>query len=185
MKPIRLNLASRPLRNRRLFLFARGGLALAAFVTLFLGFFIFSRFALKIRGARSELVKVSQAIQSAQRERSASLSKVQEARKRNQRTVDFANAIILEKSFSWAEFLSRIEDGLPDSSFILSLAPIAVESQRVQFRLKVASAGLNDQLALINKLLELNFSQIRVETEDVDDRGLLTSELVVSYERNI
>jgi Tfp pilus assembly protein PilN len=185
MKPIRLNLASRPLRNRRLFLFAGGGLVLAAFVALFLGVFIFSHFALKLRGARSELARVNQAMQSARREKSASLLKVQEARARNQRAVDFANAIILEKSFSWAEFLSRLEEGLPDSSFILSLAPVAVESQSVQFRLKVASAGLNDQLALINKLLELNFSRIRVETEDVDDRGFLTSELVVSYERNI
>jgi hypothetical protein len=124
-------------------------------------------------------------MQSARHEKAASISKVQEAMRRNQRTVDFANAIILEKSFSWAEFLSRLEDGLPDSSFILSLVPVAVEDQRVQFRLKVASAGLNDQLALINKLLELNFSQIRVETEDVNERGLLTSELVVSYERTI
>ena len=62
---------------------------------------------------------------------------------------------------------------------------MALESHRVQFRLKVASAGLDDQLALINNLLELNFSQIRVEAEEVDTGGLLTSDLLVSYERHI
>ncbi len=185
MKPIRVNLASRPLLNRRLFLFVGGGLALAALIALLLGGFIFSRFALKIRGTRSDLGRVEQSIQAAQREKAASEAKVEEARKRDQILADFANSVILEKAFSWSEFLSRLEEGLPDSSFILSLAPVAVESHRVQFRLKVASAGLNDQLALINKLLGLNFSQIRVEAEDVDERGLLNSELLVSYERHI
>jgi len=185
MNPIRVNLASRPLRNRRLFYFAGGALALATLGALLLGVFIFSRFALKIRGIRSELARVEQALQSADRERSVSQAKVQEAMNRGRIIVDFANAVILEKTFSWAEFLSRLEDGLPDSSFILSLAPVAVESHRVQFRLKVASAGLDDQLALINKLLELNFSQIRVEAEEVNDGGLLTSELLVSYARHI
>ncbi len=185
MKSVHLNLASRPLRNRRLFLFAAGGLALTAFVALALGAFVFFRFALRSRGTRAELARVEAAIQTAQREKAVSLAKVQEVMKRDRLLADFANAIILEKSFSWAEFLSRLEDGLPDSSFILSLAPVAVESHRVQFRLKVASPGLNDQLALINKLLELNFSQVRVEAEDVDARGLLTSELLVTYERHI
>lgn len=185
MKPIRLNLASRPLRNRRLFVFAGGGLALAALISLVLGIFIFSRFALKIRGTRSELASVEQGIEKARLETSDSQAKVLAAMKRDKVSVDFVNAVILEKSFSWAEFLSRLEDGLPDSSFILSLAPVAVESHRVQFRLKVASAGLNDQVAMINRLLELNFSRVRVETENIDDRGLLTSELLVSYERQI
>ena len=185
MKPIRVNLASRPLLNRRLYMFAGGSLALAALISLVLGVFIFSRFALKSRGVRSELAQVEQAIQQAARERSVSQAKAQEAMGRDRRIIDFANAVILEKTFSWAEFLSRLEDGLPDSSFILSLAPVAVESHRVQFRLKVASPGLDDQLALINKLLELNFSQIRVEGEELDDRGLLISEMLVSYERHI
>ncbi len=185
MNPIRLNLASRPLLNRRLFVFAGGGLALAALISLVLGIFIFSSFALKIRRAQSELARVEQGIQKDRLGTSASRAKVQEAMKRYKVSVDFANAVILEKSFSWAEFLSRLEDGLPDSSFIISLAPVAVDSQSVQFRLKVASAGLNDQVALINRLLELKFNKVRVETEDIDDRGLLTSELLVSYERHI
>ena len=185
MKPIRINLASRPLLNRRLFQFTAGAIALGALVALILGVFIFSRFALKIRGVRSELAGVEQAVQSAERERSAAQAKVQQALSRDRISVDFANSVILEKSFSWAEFLSRLEDGLPASSYILSMAPVALESHRVQFRLKVASAGLDDQLALINNLLELNFSQIRVEAEEVDTGGLLTSDLLVSYERHI
>lgn len=185
MKPIRINLASRPLRNRRLFVLASAGLGLAALLVFLLGVLVLSRFALKIRAVRSELSRVNEAIQSAQRERSKSQAMVQEAMKRDKGILDFVNGVIFEKTFSWSEFLSRLEEGLPDSSFVLSLAPVAVESRRVQFRLKVATAGLDDQVALINNLLALGFSQIRVEGEAVDDRGLLTSELLVSYERNI
>jgi hypothetical protein len=49
----------------------------------------------------------------------------------------------------------------------------------------VVSRDLNDLLALINKLQELKFSQPRVETEERDDRGQLTSDISVSYERVI
>lgn len=185
MKPIRINLASRPLRNRRLFLYVSGGLGVASLIAVVLAVVIFSRFALKIRGTRSELTRLEQSVQTAQRERARSQAKTQAAMKQNQDIINFVNIIILQKSFSWVEFLTRLEDGLPDSSYILSLAPVAVESNRIQFRLKVASPGLDEQLALINKLLELNFSQIRVEGEDLDDRGLLTSDMLVTYERHI
>ena len=185
MKPIRINLASRPLLNRRLFQFTAGAVGLGALVALILGVFVLTRFALKISRVRSEIAGVEQAIQAAEGERSAAQARVKQALGRDRISVDFANSVILEKSFSWAEFLSRLEKGLPDSSYILSMAPVALESHRVQFRLKVASRGLDDQLALINNLLELNFSQIRVEAEDVDTGGLLTSDLLVSYERHI
>jgi Tfp pilus assembly protein PilN len=185
MKPVRLNLASHPLRNRRLFLYAGAGLALASLVAVLLGLFIFSRFALKIRVVRAELARLEQSVQTAEREKARSTARTQEAMKGEQSIVDFVNSIIFQKSFSWAEFLSRIEEGLPDSSYILSLAPVAVESNRVQVRLKVASPTLDDQLALINKLLELSFSQIRVEGEEIDNQGLLISDILATYERRI
>ena len=185
MNPLHVNLATHPLVNRRLFRFVAGALAGAALAAFLLGVVIFSRFALKMRGVRAELAGVQQAIQTSEQGRKADLAKVQAALQRDRPSVEFANAVILEKSFSWAEFLIRLENGLPASSYILSVQPVALESHRAQFRLKVASPGLDDQLALVNKLLELDFSQIRVEAEEVDDRGLLNSELLVSYERHI
>jgi Tfp pilus assembly protein PilN len=185
MKPVRLNLASRPLRNRRPFLYASGGLALASLLAVVLGLFIFSRFAVKIKGTQAELARLEQTAKTAERERARSRAKTQEAMKRNQNIINFVNTVIFQKSFSWAEFLSRLEDGLPDSSYILSLAPVGIESNRVQFRLRVASPGLDDQVALINKLLELSFSQIRVEGEELDNRGLLVSDILATYEKHI
>jgi Tfp pilus assembly protein PilN len=185
MKPVRINLATRPLRNTKFFLFVSAGLGLVSLITVLLAVVVFSRFALKIKGASSELARLEQSIKTAQREKTRFQNKTEEATKRYQDTINFANAIILQKSFSWAEFLSRLEDALPDSSYILSLAPVAVESSRVQVRLKVASPNLDEQVALINKLLELNFSQIRVEGEDLDERGQLTSDIVVTYERHV
>jgi len=185
MKPILLNLASHPQRNRRLFLLASGGLTLASIVAIVLAVIIFSSFALKIKRTRAELDRLDQSIGTAQRVKTHSQAKVQQAMKRETDMVEFVNALILQKSFSWSEFMSRLEDGLPDASYILSLAPVAVENSRVQFQLRVASSGLDEQLALINKLLELNFSQVRVQGEDTDDRGRLISDILVTYERHI
>ena len=81
--------------------------------------------------------------------------------------------------------MSKLEECLPDSSYILSLAPTVVESTRVQFRFRVVSPNLDDQVALINKLLDLNFSQPRVESEESNERGQLTSDISVTYERHI
>ncbi len=185
MTGFRVNLASRPLRNRRPYLFTAGGLALGALVALVLGIVVFSRSALKLRSVRAALDRLAQASRAAEKEKTTADARVRQATERDQAGIDFANAVILEKTFSWAAFLTRLEKGLPGSSYILSLAPVALESHRVQFRLKVASPGLDDQLELINKLLELDFSQIRVEAEEIDAGGLLTSELLVSYERHI
>jgi hypothetical protein len=185
MKKIRLNLASRPVRNRRLFLALNGGIGLAFFVSALLGLTLFFRYAWKARGVQAELVKVAESIQTAQSSQRRFLARTQEAVKMDQERVNFVNSIILQKSFSWNELLSRLEDSLPDSSFIVSLAPAAVEEARVLFRLKVVSANLDDLLTLVNKLRASDFNQIRVESEDLNDRGQLTSEISVNYVRHL
>jgi hypothetical protein len=65
------------------------------------------------------------------------------------------------------------------------MAPTLVDDTRIQFRFRVVSPSLDDLLALINKLQDLKFSQPRVETEESNDRGQLTSEISVTYERVI
>jgi hypothetical protein len=65
------------------------------------------------------------------------------------------------------------------------MTPTLVDNTRIQFRFRVVSLSLDDLLALINKLQDLKFSQPRVETEERNERGQLTSEISVTYERVI
>jgi Tfp pilus assembly protein PilN len=185
MKRIELNLAARPLRNRRLFYFVGGVVGLAVVVSLSLSLVLFIRFYLKSRRIEARLAAIQTTIEKAQREEGRFAAKVSEAAKKDQAKVATANSIILNKSFSWTGFLTQLEECLPDSSYILALAPQEVGEVQARFRFKVVSRSLDDLLGLINNLQARNFSQIRVESEQRDNLGQLTSEISVSYERAI
>ncbi len=183
MKRIELNLAARPLRNRRLFFAVGGAVGFALLISVSLALILFVRFYLKTRGVKAHLAEVQTWMMQAQREERRVSGKVNEAAKKDQPKVDTANSIILKKSFSWTGFLTQLEECLPDSSYIVSLIPQGVGDTQAQFQFKVVSRSLDDLLGLITNLQARNFSQIRVESEQTDDLGQLTSEISVSYER--
>ncbi|MBP1766728.1 MAG: hypothetical protein H6P98_843 [Candidatus Aminicenantes bacterium] len=183
MRRLSLNLATRPLRNRRLFAFLGGAIGLAFLVTALLAIILFLRFTLKKNDVQAGLRKADDAIKTSQSEQKRLATQLKEVARKDQDIVDAINSIILRKSFSWTDFLSKLEDALPDSSYILSLAPTLVDDTRVQFRFRVVSQNLEGLLALINKLQELKFTQPRVETEERNERGQLASEISVTYER--
>jgi Tfp pilus assembly protein PilN len=185
MRRLTLNLATRPLRNRRLFLLLGGALAAVFLVIALLAVFLFLRFTLKKHSVQVRLSKAEETTRTSQSEQKKIDVRVKEVALKDQGVIETINSIIMRKSFSWTDFLSKLEECLPDSSYILSLAPSLVDDTRIQFRFRVVSRDLNDLLALINKLQELKFSQPRVETEERDDRGQLTSDISVSYERVI
>jgi cell division protein FtsL len=183
MRRLGLNLATRPLRNRRLFAFLGGALGLAFLTVALLAIVTFFRFTLKKNGVQASLRKADETIKTSQSEQKRLGTQVKEAARKDQDIVDAVNSIILRKSFSWTDFLSKLEDALPNPSYILSLAPTLVDDTRVQFRFRVVSQNLEGLLALINKLQELKFTQPRVETEERNERGQLASDISVTYER--
>ena len=185
MQRLNPNLATRPLRNRRLFLLLGGVLGLAFLVTALLAVILLLQFTLKKNGVRASLKKADETIVKAQSEQKRLDARLKEAGQKDQDIIDTINSIILRKSFSWTDFLSKLEECLPGPSYILSLAPTLVDDTRIQFHFRIVSQNLDDLLTLINKLQELKFSQPRVETEERNDRGQLTSEISVIYERVI
>jgi len=185
MRRLNPNLATKPLRNRRLFYLLGGLLGLAFLITSLLAVFLLLQFTLKKNTVRASLKKANETVTTAQAEQKRLGIRINEAAKKDQRAINTINGIILRKSFSWTDFLSKLEECLPDASYILSLAPSLVDDTRIQFRFRVVSQNLDDLLALINRLQELKFSQPRVETEERNDRGQLTSDISVSYERAI
>jgi hypothetical protein len=185
MRRLTLNLATRPLRNRRLFLFLGGGLGLAFLATASLAIFLFFQFTLKKNAAHAGIRKADETIKTSQSEQKRLETQLREASQKDKDIIEAINSIILRKSFSWTDFLSKLEDALPDPSYILSLAPTLVDDTRIQFRFEVVSQNLEDLLALINKLQELKFTQPRVETEERNERGQLASVISVTYERVI
>jgi Tfp pilus assembly protein PilN len=185
MEKIRLNLASRPLRNTRFYRACLVGLAFLLIVLAFLAGFFFIKYGFKDRRAKSSLRDLEGQMQQTRAEETRFKARADAAAKAEKGRVDLVNSIIFRKSFSWNAFLSQLEGALPDPSYITSLAPSFVGEASLDLRIKVVSRSLDDLLALINNLSARNFKRIRVENESADERGQLISEITFSYERTL
>jgi len=135
--------------------------------------------------ARDSIRKTERMIRDTQRDEKQLAKRAEEVAKSNKDRVEVVNSIILKKSFSWIEFFSDLEKSLPDSSYIISLAPSLTEKSKMLLNLRVASSNVDDLLKLIDNLTALKFGEIKILAETQNDRGLLISEISLSYERNI
>jgi Tfp pilus assembly protein PilN len=183
MDIIRLNLATRPLRNKRFYriAFAASVLVLAGLTAL--AGFLSVKYGLAHRKARAEVSELEARIARAGAETSSFLSVAAAAAKSDKEKIDVVNAVIMRKSFSWTALLSELEGALPESSYITSLAPNFAGESAVDLRIRVVSRNLNDLLALVDRLTERKFTRIRVDGESTDERGQIASEITFSYER--
>jgi Tfp pilus assembly protein PilN len=180
-----VNLASRPLRNRRLFYLFLSIIGVVLIAMVFLSGRIFLEYRSKAQEVKTSVAKTSQLIIDAQNDQRKNAAQVKQAVKNYKDKVDLVNNIILKKSFSWIEFLSDLERALPDSSYIISLAPTLTKDSKMLLKFKVVSPEVNELLKLINNLKGLGFSHIYPQSEDENRRGLLITEISLSYERDI
>lgn len=158
--------------------------ALFLFVSFFAGK-TFIGYHSKAQKIRASIRKTERMIRDTQRDEKQLAKRVEEVAKSNKNRVDVVNSIILRKSFSWIEFFSDLEKSLPDSSYIVSLAPSLTEKSKMLLNLRVASSNVDDLLKLIDNLTALKFGEIKILAETQNDRGLLISEISLSYERDI
>ncbi len=187
IKSIRLglNLASHPLRNRRFFYLILSSLAVVLLLISFLAGKIFVEYKAKAQEIRASISRIDKLIKDAQREEADFSARIEDATIKYKGKVDLINSIILGKSFSWIEFLSDLENSLPDSSYIVSMAPTLAKDSKLQLSFKVAYSNVDDLLELYNNLRALKFNQIRIISEAENERGLLLSEISLSYEKDI
>jgi len=183
-KRLSLNLATYPLRNRRFFFLLLSIMAVTLVLISYLAARTYIKYRSEAQKVRASIDNVDQLIMVAGTEEKSFRQKIEEAVRRDKDKVDLVNSIILRKVFSWTELLSTLENSLPDSSYILSLAPTLAEDSRLQIRLRVVSQDLDKLLEFLNKLKASKF-RIRIEGEMASEKGLLISEVTLSYERDI
>ena len=182
---IRLNLATHPLKNRRLFSFCLVFLGIIFFFISVTGGVIYFSYKNKADTIKASLLELDQSMregESKERQNNFRIERVEETYKE---AVDAINRLIFKKSFSWVDFLSCLEDSLPHSSYIVSLAPTFTEDLQMKVRFAVVSRNSEDLLELINKLKGMRFKNIRVLSEVRNEQGFLRSEISLTYERNI
>ncbi len=181
--PLNLNLATRPLRNRRLFKAAVAVLLLV--FTVFAG--LIAYVWLKYGGEASRIKAVSAEARNAQAEADQETRRleadIRRASAAGQARVDLVNAIILKKTFLWTGLLTELEKALPGPSYITTLNPALLADGSVAMHLRVTMSGRDDLTAFITNLTARGFKNIQLAGETRASDGRLITEIDLRYER--
>jgi hypothetical protein len=181
---LNLELATHPLRNRRLFFLILVLLAALLVGTAAVSFDVYFDYKKKLTASRSHITDLEGQLISIQQEESQIAGKVGNEASLSQPRIDLINSLLYRKSFSWIEFLSDLEKSLPDRCYIVSLAPAPREDRVMEVRIKVASPNLDDLLLLYSRLGDQGFKNVLIRSEEQTASGLLMAEVSFSYERS-
>lgn len=181
-KMVNVNLASQPLRNRRFFFAAAGLLTVTFILVMALAGSQFLKYRRLEREAGQGLSRIVRLSETAQREKAGWTSKVQDLSGRLKEKIGLLNSLILEKSFSWVEFFSLLEQALPASSYITTMTPEQTPAGNLDVRFKVVSQNFSDLLQLVKNLYALKFKRVLLNNE-TQLEGQMLYELSASYER--
>ena len=124
MKPIHLNLASRPFRDYRP---VYAAVVLMALLTAFLALNnvdTFLRYRTETKTTRANIAKLEQQIADEQRRTETFAQRLRGVDlKLLASQAEFANAQLAERAFSWSELLDRLENVLPKDVRLQSVTP--------------------------------------------------------------
>jgi hypothetical protein len=182
---LNLNLATRPRRNRRLYLVVSRGLAALLVVLAALAAFVVLRFggeSARLKTAIAEARKVEEEVRREERRLAADI-RAEEQLSRDR--IDLVNGIILRKTFSWTKLFSELEAALPGPSFLTALIPGFTAEGNLALRMRVTSRDLDDLGTLIDALNARGFKDIQVNSQSRSDDGRLIAELSLTYERSL
>ncbi|OGD28478.1 MAG: hypothetical protein A2Y56_05550 [Candidatus Aminicenantes bacterium RBG_13_63_10] len=178
---IRINLASEPLKNTRFF---RALLAVLLFLlagALLLDAGLFIRQQTRAGRMGKQAISLRESAEGARLEAKRLESRAKELAGRDRAEVEFVNDIILGKSFSWVGFLQRLEESLPSSSAIVSLAPASAGSDGAEVTMTAVFRNLNDLLSFIRNLNARGFVRVRLVSERNDGFGRIEAQIAVVY----
>ncbi len=181
--PLNLNLATRPLRNRRFFKTAIWGLAGLIAVLAGLSAFVLLKYGGRDRRVKAVNAEALRLQQTARAEEQRLENLIRKAETDSKLRVGLANSIILKKSFRWTELFSALEKSLPDPSYITALNPAFTADGSLAMHIRVTSRGREDLSTFITNLVARGFKDIKVAGELRTDEGRLIAEIDLRYER--
>lgn len=179
-KPVAVNLATRPARNRRLFDLLRVifiGIMVMSAALLAAGLLFYGLPSIRLRAVLAEQESNLRRVEDNLRRAQAGIAR---EKKGLDPMVASVNAIIDRKSFSWTALLTRLEKALPDSCWLSNFSPSDPSHGAVEMRIKVVSGGLPDLMLFIDRLKADGFTDIRTASETRNERSGLVSELTLT-----
>ena len=179
-----LNLATRPLRNRRLYRAVLGGLIALFLIVGGIASFLLLRATSQQRADSQASARLELSIQKADKERAEKTGLGEALRKRNVELVAQVNGVIDRKNFSWVDFFSRLETALPPDCSIAAVNPLELSGTSLFVTLKVITPGLPGLLTLIENLAGQKFKSVSMRSETAGG-GRLISEIGFVYDGSL
>jgi hypothetical protein len=183
-RKISINLAARPLRNRRFYFTLIGGATALFLIVAALSLMLLLASRSREKAMSESLAGVRKEIAEARQDRDRWMAQIREWAGTYRTTVDALNAVLINKRFSWVEFLTRLEESLPSSCYIIYMAPLVAREGVIEARFKVSCPSLQELLSIIQKLNGQGFKDISVRQE-AQLNGQLISEILFTHERAI
>lgn len=180
---LNLNLATRPLRNRRLYLAAVRSLAGLLVVLAFLAAFFALKDGRALSRLRNDMAAANRLQSEARRDQVRLKGDIDRADKQSRARIELVNGIIARKMFSWTGLFTDIEMALPAASYITGLSPSFSAAGGVSLQMRVTSRSLEDLMAFTTALNARGFRNIQVGAEQRSEDGRLLSEISATYER--
>ncbi len=181
-RKISVNLAGRPLRNRRFFFGLSVSLILIFFAVAAISAGVFFSSRSREKALSASLAEVRKAAEEARQDRDAWTGQIREWAKTYRTTVAALNAVLVDKHFSWVDFWTRLEEALPSRCVVTQVTPLVARGGSLDVRFKMTCPTLDDLLAFIQGLNGQGFKNISVRQE-AQLGGQWISEIMFTYER--
>lgn len=182
---LHLNLASRPARNRRLFFILLILMGVLSLLIALAGGSIYFNFREKARSLRGAIAEIEGESERLQRESIRYTTQISNYSQTHTKKIDLINSMIYKKSFSWVGLFSTMEEILPASCFIVTLAHAYEEDKSIGISMRVAAPGLPVFQQLLQGLHDAGFIEIRLRSEAQASSGYYLYDLTFRYERII
>lgn len=182
-KGLELNFATRPARNRRLYLFTVRLLALLFVLLAGLAVFTAVKYGLPAFKEKSALDAERKLLDRDRQELERLRNAAGRLEKDLEPKVEAVNSVIIAKSFSWTELLTRLEKALPASCYVVSFSPGSPDGRSVRIRMKVAAGSLAGLVNFIDNLRAEGFRDISIASQSNDESGGIAADMEFAYER--
>jgi len=181
--PLNLNLATRPLRNRRLYLAAVRVLGGLVILLAALAVFVAIKDGGTLSRLKAEVAKAERDQNEAGRDAKRFNADIDREIKLSGPRIDLVNGIIQRKMFSWTGLFTDLEKCLPGPSYISTLAPSLTADGAVTLQMRVTSRSLKDLMDFITALYANGFVKVSEGGETRDEGGRILSEITAIYAR--
>lgn len=187
MKPLHLNLASRPYRDYRP---VYGVVVVTALLVAYMMLDNVTTYYKYIRDTKSTRAKIAQIDAEAQREQQQTDQLSQRLRSVNLKQLaertQFVNSQLAERAFSWSELLDRLERVLPKDVRIESISPSFDKNGIVRLAMQANAKTGNGMIETLDHLnRDVQFAHAFPSSEDKQADGSYRFGIAVEYRPTI